>query len=66
MIQPVHVIVRAVQMAAAIKIPLITNVARTASKKIAVERKDDVGFIDATDRVEIPAKRQLRAFARTI
>src|SRR5579859_4984477 len=57
-IQTIHLIARTAQMAAAIKLFLIPNVARTARKKIPIERKNDVGLFDAINGVEIPAKRQ--------
>src|SRR5260370_31102244 len=65
-IQPVHCVVRAVQLAPSREFSRIADVARTAAQEIGIERKDDVRFFQAVNRVEVAAKGKLRALARAV
>src|SRR5712664_4133875 len=65
-IEPVHRVVRASKLAAPRKFFRIPDVPRAAAKEIGIERKDDVSLPRAVNRVEVGAKRKLRAFACTV
>src|SRR5260370_20664955 len=65
-IEPVHRVVRASELAAPRKFSRVTDVSRAAAQEIRIERKDDVSFFRAVNRVEVAAKRKLGALARTV
>jgi len=65
-IEPIHRIVRAIQLAAPREFSRVADVPRAAAKEIGIERKDDVSLFRAIDRVDVAAKGELRAFARAV
>src|SRR6266852_5534650 len=65
-IEPVHRVVRASELAAPRKFSRVPDVPRAAAKEIGIERKDDVSLLRAINRVEVAAKRKLRALACTV
>src|SRR5258708_25769085 len=65
-IEPVHRVVRAIQLAAAREFSCIAAVSRATAQEIRIERKDNVSLLRAINRVEVAAKGELRALARAV
>jgi len=65
-VEPVHRIVRAIQLAAAREFSRVADVTGAAADEIRIERKDDVSLFWAVNRVEVTAESELRAFARAV
>src|SRR5260370_5160111 len=65
-IAPVTRVAWSIQLPAPRKFCRIPDVSWAAAQEIGIERKDDVSLLRAVNRVEVPAKGQLRALARAV
>src|SRR5277367_4183579 len=65
-VEPVHRVVRTVQLAAAVKLPDVANVTRAARQEIGVQRKNNVSLFRTIDGADVATERQLAAFARAV
>src|ERR1700674_3091900 len=71
-VQPVHLATFAIdfrvliELAAAVELFHVANMARTTGKEIGIEREDDLGLLRAVNGVDVIAKSELRAPARPV